>query len=84
MQLANLSNLRSHDEIKFVIGTIEDYEWAKDMIKKHYVKVIITFFPVFGTIEPKGMVEWIIRDKLDIHFQLQLHKLVWDENERGV
>ncbi|SHF19672.1 7-carboxy-7-deazaguanine synthase [Caldanaerobius fijiensis DSM 17918] len=85
MNYENFNYLRSHDEIKFVIGNKSDYYWAKDVIKKYYKRGIITFSPVYGVIEPVEIVNWMIEDKLDnVRFQLQLHKYIWDPGIRGV
>lgn len=85
MSYENFNYLRSHDEIKFVIGNKSDYHWAKDVIKKYYKRGIITFSPVYGVIEPVEIVNWMIEDKLDnVRFQLQLHKYIWDPGIRGV
>ncbi|RKD27340.1 7-carboxy-7-deazaguanine synthase [Caminicella sporogenes DSM 14501] len=84
MIFTNFKYLKDRDEIKFVIGTREDYEWAKEVIKKYYRKGIITFSPVFNKIEPKEIVNWILQDNLDVRFQLQIHKIIWEPDEKGV
>ncbi|KGG81486.1 radical SAM protein [Caloranaerobacter azorensis H53214] len=84
MRLSNFDYLRDNDEIKFVIGTFEDYNWSKEIIRKYYNKGIITFSPIYNMIEPKEIVNWILKDKLDVRFQLQLHKIIWNPDERGV
>ncbi|MDP4094465.1 MAG: radical SAM protein [Bacillota bacterium] len=84
MNFNNFNLLKSRDEIKFVIGDRNDYEWSKDIIKTYHKKGTITFSPVFGKIEYKDLVSWILRDKLDIRFQLQLHKFIWNPDARGV
>jgi len=97
--LENIPHLQSKDEVKFVIGSREDYEWSRETVKKHglYRKVnTILFSPVFRHvglkgqttghlgIDPKLLVDWILEDKLPVRFQLQLHKFVWPPNQRGV
>lgn len=84
MKFSNFNYLRDNDEIKFVIGTREDYIWSKEIIKKYYKKGIITFSPIYNMIDPKEIVSWILKDKLDVRFQLQLHKIIWNPDERGV
>ncbi len=80
----NFDFLGEKDEVKFVIASGEDYEWAKDIIDKYYKAGIITFSPVFGKIQYSDIVEWILKDRLNVRFQLQLHKLIWDPGKRGV
>jgi len=83
----NLKYLRSKDEVKFVIGSEEDYIWSRDKILSHKINNLcgnVIFSPVFGQIKYSDMVDWIVRDSLDVTFQLQLHKFIWDPNEKGV
>jgi len=84
MKLSNFNYLRELDEIKFVIGSRDDYEWAKDIINKYYKKGIIIFSPIFTKIDPKEIVKWILEDRLDVRFQLQIHKIIWNPEEKGV
>ena len=82
----NLKYLHPADELKFVIGNREDYEWSVDIIKKYNLqkKCIILFSVVFGKLEPVELVNWIIEDKLDVRFQLQMHKYIWHPQTKGV
>lgn len=88
----NLNKLLPTDELKFVIGDRNDYEWAKALIAQYpHTKQInsILFSPVFDTIEPVSMVNWMLEDKLqtivpNIRFQIQLHKVIWSPETRGV
>jgi 7-carboxy-7-deazaguanine synthase len=83
----NLTILQSHDEIKFVIASREDYEWAKKITADYdltHKAAAVLFSAVFSTLEFKQLVEWILEDRLDVRFQLQVHKFVWDPNQRGV
>lgn len=97
--LENIPHLQPKDEVKFVIGSREDYEWSRETVKRHslYQKVsTILFSPVFRHvgmkgqttghlgIDPKLLVDWILEDKLPVRFQLQLHKFVWPPEQRGV
>lgn len=83
---SNLQFLKSTDEIKFVIGSEEDYCWAKNIILDFDLinKNKILMGCVFGNLKPVELVNWILRDNLNIRFQLQLHKYIWDPNMRGV
>ena len=82
----NLDFIKQTDEIKFVIGTLKDYEWAKEIIRKYNLvnKSSILFSAVFGQFEPAKLVEWILRDNLQVRFQLQAHKIIWEPNQKGV
>lgn len=84
MNLDNIKYLTDKDEIKFVVSNREDYELAKDVIAKYHKKGDIIISPVFDEIEYKDLVEWILEDKLNARFQLQIHKIIWDKNKRGV
>lgn len=84
MILENFNYLGENDEIKFVIGKREDYEWCKQLIKNYYKKGIITFSPIFNKIDSKEIINWILEDELDVKFQLQIHKIIWDPEEKGV
>ncbi|HSR18934.1 MAG TPA: radical SAM protein [Ignavibacteriaceae bacterium] len=82
----NISFLKPADEIKFVIGSREDYEWSKEIINKYNLTGICTilFSVVFGQLESLILVGWILEDKLEVRFQLQMHKFIWDPMAKGV
>jgi 7-carboxy-7-deazaguanine synthase len=82
----NIDALTSRDEVKFVIADEIDYTWAKEVIKKHSLaaRCTILMSPVFGNIENRTLAEWILRDHLQVQFQLQIHKYIWDPATRGV
>jgi len=82
----NLQFVKSTDEIKFVIGTREDYEWTKEIINSFSLerKCGLLASVVFGSLEPLKLVEWILEDNLKIRFQLQMHKFIWKPNAKGV
>lgn len=83
---ANLENLRARDEVKFVIASKRDYEWARGVIAEYRLvgRVnAILLSPVFGTLEPVALAEWILEDRLAARMQLQMHKYIWGE-KRGV
>lgn len=79
MRWGNIGLLKPRDEVKFVIGSRNDYEWAIDSIRRHALerRCHVLLGTVFGVIEPKEVVEWMLRDRLEVRFQLQLHKYVW-------
>lgn len=83
----NIERLTVRDEVKFVIGSREDYEWARDHVCGHSLHCrvnAVLFSPVFGKIDPAEIVAWILEDKLPVRFQLQMHKFIWDPTKRGV
>ena len=84
---ANIDHLTRRDEVKFVIGSREDYEWAREQVHKFNLPCrvnAVLFSPVFGKIQPEEIVNWTLADKLDVRFQLQLHKFIWHPQQRGV
>jgi 7-carboxy-7-deazaguanine synthase len=83
----NIEYLTKRDEVKFVIGSREDYEWSREQMRKHGLQQrikCVLFSPIFGRIEPVEIVNWILQDKLDVRFQLQMHKFIWEPRARGV
>ncbi|MEN8904748.1 MAG: radical SAM protein [Clostridiales bacterium] len=80
----NFKNLNDMDEIKFVISSKDDYIWAKEIINNYYIKGEIVFSTVFGKLRYEDVVKWILEDKIEARFQIQLHKIVWDVDKRGV
>ena len=82
----NLSHLDSSDEIKFVIASRRDYEWARDVVRYRELegRYNLLFSPSWDQVEPRELVDWIMQDGLDVRFQLQIHKVVWPAAERGV
>jgi len=85
--LQNLKRLSSHDQIKFVIGNRDDYEYAKTVmvLKNNSVPDYNVFFStVTENLSPAKLAEWMLKDNLKARFQLQLHKIIWPDIERGV
>ncbi len=82
---ANLDLLESKDELKFVICSRTDYEWAVSLIREHALErlPVIHFSPVADMISPTSLAEWILEDKLPVRMQLQLHKILWPDISRG-
>lgn len=76
---ANLAHLKPRDEIKIVIASREDYEWAREVLLAHRLdaRCPVLFSPAQGNIEPAELASWILEDGLPVRFQLQLHKLLW-------
>lgn len=82
----NLRWLTPRDEVKFVILDRADYEWSRDAIRRYGIdqKASVLFSPVFDKLELKTLAEWILRDRLPVRLQTQLHKFIWDKNAIGV
>jgi len=73
------------DEIKFVISNEGDYNWSKAKINEYNIlDHTVIFSPVFSILDPENLAKWIIRDKLNVRLQIQIHKYIWDPNKRGV
>ncbi len=77
----NLALLRAQDQVKFVLADRGDYDWACAMLREHGLnaRCMVLFSPVYGELAPADLAQWILHDKLDVRFQLQLHKLLWGE-----
>jgi 7-carboxy-7-deazaguanine synthase len=82
----NLERLESKDEVKFVLKDRRDYEWAREVIRRHDLaaRCPILISPVFETLDLRPLAEWILEDRLPVRFQIQLHKFIWDPQARGV
>ncbi len=82
----NLEYLTPRDEIKFVIKDRADYDWSVKVVKEHGLekRFTVLFSPVWGELDPVQLTEWILQDRLNVRFQLQLHKIVWPPETRGV
>jgi 7-carboxy-7-deazaguanine synthase len=81
---SNLSLIKNNDVLKFVIGNKSDYEWSKKYIIENNLMLFknIYFSPVHENLEISEIADWILRDRLNVTLQLQLHKYIWG-NERG-
>ena len=80
----NLELLTTHDELKFVLASRDDYDWAVAACRRHrlFECCPVLFSPVQGQLDPAQLAQWILDDRLPLRFQLQLHKLLWD-NAKG-
>ena len=84
---SNFDRLRPRDEVKFVVKDRADYEYAKDVIARHHLATraaALHLSPVHGVLDPRQLSEWVLADRLPVRVQLQLHKLIWDPQTRGV
>jgi len=80
----NVEHLRAGDQVKFVIGDAADYDWAREQLGRWDLpaRCEVLFSPVAGNMPPAQLADWILRDRLDVRFQVQLHKILWG-NEPG-
>jgi len=78
---SNLDHLLPHDQVKFVIASRGDFEWSRDVVREHALdtKAMVLFSPVWGKVGPRELAEWILDERLPVRFQLQLHKLLWND-----
>jgi len=86
MDWGNIERLKSSDEIKFIISSKKDYEWAKRITRKYKLtdRAQILFGVAYGRMKPKTLAGWILKDNLEVRFQLQLQKYIWPDKVRGV
>lgn len=77
----NIAHLKADDELKIVIANTDDYAWAKQQIATHRLaeRCTVLLSPVAGELDPAQLAEWIVRDRLSVRFQLQLHKILWND-----
>ncbi|MBF0412478.1 MAG: radical SAM protein [Desulfamplus sp.] len=84
----NIDILGEQDEIKFVIADKTDYDFAKDIIintnLKHINASRIHISPVYGSIKPEQLASWMLNDKIKARLSMQLHKIIWHPDKRGV
>ena len=82
----NLRRLKAKDEIKFVLTGRDDYEWARDFLRRRgpLATAKVLFSPVFGMLQPRSLAEWILQDRLAVRLNLQIHKYIYGPGERGV
>ncbi len=76
----NLQHLKQSDQIKFVLCSREDYDWACQIIREHCLpeRAQILFSPSWNELNPTMLADWIVKDRLPVRLQLQLHKILWD------
>lgn len=81
----NFKLLTEKDVLKFVVGSLQDLDDMKQVLEKHDIKARVFVSPVFGQIEPQELVEYVLANNLNnVTVQVQLHKIIWDPEERGV
>jgi 7-carboxy-7-deazaguanine synthase len=82
--LRNLKKLTEKDEVKFIIGDRADYEYAMEILKHVPPKNPVHFSPLFGVMPYRTLAGWILEDRLSVRMHLQLHKVIWPSETRGV
>lgn len=83
----NVRYLTQKDEVKFVVGDRPDFDWACDLIRKYDLASrvsVVAFSPVFGKLAHAELADWVLHCGLHVRLQLQLHKIIWPEAQRGV
>lgn len=83
---SNFQSLKASDDVKFVIASEEDFNWAVEVTKKYELenRFSLLFSPAWGLLEPKLLVEWMKRGKVRARLNLQLHKYIWGPRAKGV
>ena len=81
-----VDELNNSDEIKFVIGNLEDYLWTKKKINYYNLNLnrTVLISPVFGKIKLEQLADWILEDSLNVRLQLQMHKYIWNPDKQHV
>lgn len=79
----NLTLLKRDDQLKFVICSEQDFRWAQDLIIEHQLmeRVEVLFSPSYGQVTPNQLADWLMESRLQARMQVQLHKLLWGEQE---
>jgi len=84
---ANIEQLTSRDEVKIVLADRSDYDWAKSVIAEHGLATrvhAVLLSCVWGELDPKELVRWVLEDRLPVRVQIQMHKVIWEANTQGV
>ena len=77
----NLPILKSKDQLKFVIASRSDFDWCTEILDNHEVESGILFSPVYESLKPVELADWILEKKLNVRLQVQLHKLLWGDQK---
>jgi len=85
-ELGWLEGLRPHDEVKFVVCSEADFRWSVDVVRRHRLegRAHLLFSPAWGTVEPRALAGWLLESGIEARLSLQLHKIVWGPEVRGV
>ena len=77
----NLPILKSKDQLKFVIASRSDFDWCNEILDNHEIESEILFSPVYESLKPVELAEWILEKKLNVRLQVQLHKILWGDQK---
>jgi 7-carboxy-7-deazaguanine synthase len=83
----NVEELTQRDEVKIVLADRTDYDWAKGVLAEHTLAErvhAVLLSCVWGELDPKELVRWVLEDRLPVRVQIQMHKVIWDANAQGV
>ncbi|MBX2989934.1 MAG: radical SAM protein [Bacteroidetes bacterium] len=82
----NIEFLTAQDEVKFVVGSKDDFQWTVDVIRRYELekKCPIFLSPVFGDVQPIELADWILESGIPARLQLQMHKYIWEPETRSV
>jgi 7-carboxy-7-deazaguanine synthase len=83
---AYLDRLAPHDEVKFVVCSEEDFRWSCEVVRRHALagRVHVLFSPAWGQVDPKALARWVLESGLDVRLSIQVHKVIWGADARGV
>ena len=77
----NLSILKNKDQLKFVIASRSDFDWCTEILENHEVESEVLFSPVYESLRPVELADWILEKKLNVRLQVQLHKVLWGDQK---
>ena len=77
----NLSILKNKDQLKFVIASRSDFDWCTKILENHEVESEVLFSPVYESLRPVELADWILEKKLNVRLQVQLHKILWGDQK---
>ena len=75
----NIAKLQDKDQLKFVIGSKDDFDWSVDVINQYPTEAGVLFSPVFEAVTPTQLADWILDKQLNVRMQVQMHKLLWGD-----
>jgi 7-carboxy-7-deazaguanine synthase len=77
--ISNLQYIKSSDQIKFVIGDMDDFRWTEEFIQNKSLEGNILISPVFGQVDLRDLADWLMQSKIKARLQVQLHKIIWGD-----